>query len=527
MTQARCLIHDVLPAGTWYSNIFSKTMAPLILLSLLLIAPLGAYADLRQGLIGSRIEALFPGDSQYTESRQAFNQRFNVHPAAIVFPTSAQDVSQIVKIGAANKLRVVARSGGHSYAANGLGGQDGALVIDLKKMNKITIDTNTNIAHVEAGNKLGSVAAALNAVGRALPHGSCTYVGVGGHASFGGFGFTSRMWGLMTDTIRAANVVFANGTLSRVSESSHPDIFWAVRGAAPSIVIVTSFEFETFPEPNYAVIWGYGWDLSASDAASALKIFQNFSLTSDLPSHLTTDVNLGQGSQRGFVSFRVSGGWYSSSSDQAENEKALNASLAPLLESLPPPTGVSREGNGTYIDTVIILANSDKGLDTSTPEGNDTFYAKSLMTPEAEPMNDETCLSFMTYLAEDGYDSGLGWFFQIGVYGGRNSKINALPANATSFVRRDTLFTMQFYASSPGNIPPYPNEGFTFLDGVVNSITSGMPEAWDYSAYTNYLDNRLEDWPKLYFGSHYARLQRIKQEVDPRNVFKFPTSINS
>ncbi|KAK1231407.1 hypothetical protein PQX77_005469 [Marasmius sp. AFHP31] len=489
---------------------------------LLLVSGRIALADLREGLAGSGVEALFPGDDGYEVARQAFNQRFNIQPAAITFPATSDDVSEIVKIGAANGVRVVARSGGHSYTANGLGGEDGALVLDVSKMTKIEIDPQTHIARVETGNKLGNIAAALNAAGRALPHGSCTYVGVGGHASFGGFGFTSRMWGLMTDTIRAATVVFANGTATRVTEQSYPDIIWAVRGAAPSIAIVTSFEFETFPEPNYAVIWGYGWDLPTADASAALQAFQTFSLTANLPRQLTADVNLGRSSQRGFVSFRVGGGWYAESDDGG---KALNDSLLPLLESLPEPTSISREGNGTYIDTILILANSDKGLDTTTPEGTDTFYAKSLMTPEGEPMSDEACTSFMRYLAEDGFDSNMGWFFQIGLYGGRNSAINAVPANATSFIRRDTLFTMQFYASSPGNQPPYPEEGFTFLDGVVDSITSSMPENWDYSAYTNYLDNRLENWQKLYFGIHYARLQSIKRDVDPRDVFMFPNSI--
>ena len=111
-------------------------------------------------------------------------------------------------------------------------------------MTKIEIDPKTDIAYVETGNKLGNIAAALNSAGRALPHGSCPYVGVGGHAcklslppsseqfnfnvctAFGGFGFTSRMWGLMTDTIRAATVVFANGTITRVTEQSYPDILW-------------------------------------------------------------------------------------------------------------------------------------------------------------------------------------------------------------------------------------------------------------------------------------------------------------
>jgi FAD/FMN-containing dehydrogenase len=35
---------------------------------------------------------------------------------------------------------------------------------------------------IEPGNRLGDVALALNDYGRAIPHGRCSYVGVGGHA---------------------------------------------------------------------------------------------------------------------------------------------------------------------------------------------------------------------------------------------------------------------------------------------------------------------------------------------------------
>ncbi|EEB98087.1 hypothetical protein MPER_02467 [Moniliophthora perniciosa FA553] len=52
-----------------------------------------------------------------------------------------------------------------------------------------------------------------------------------------------------------------------------------------------------------------------------------------------------------------------------------------------------------------------------------------------------------------------------------------------------------------------------------------MPPTWDYSAYTNYLDNRLENWQHLYYGSHYTRLRKIKRAVDPYNVLKFPNSV--
>lgn len=53
---------------------------------------------------------------------------------------------------------------------------------------------DTYIAKVGAGVRLGNMAEALFAQGqRALPHGVCPAVGVGGHATHGGFGYAARM----------------------------------------------------------------------------------------------------------------------------------------------------------------------------------------------------------------------------------------------------------------------------------------------------------------------------------------------
>lgn len=69
----------------------------------------------------------------------------------------------------------------HSYIANGLGGKNGAVVIDLRNLKEITV-SSSNIATIQTGNRLGNVAVGLNVHGRALPHGTCPYVGVGGHS---------------------------------------------------------------------------------------------------------------------------------------------------------------------------------------------------------------------------------------------------------------------------------------------------------------------------------------------------------
>lgn len=57
-----------------------------------------------------------------------------------------------------------------------VGGQDGALVIDLKNMNSFSID-GSGVAKIQTGNRLGDVAQKLWDNGqRALPHGTCPYV---------------------------------------------------------------------------------------------------------------------------------------------------------------------------------------------------------------------------------------------------------------------------------------------------------------------------------------------------------------
>jgi FAD/FMN-containing dehydrogenase len=113
----------------------------------------------------------------------------------------------------------------------------------MKNVKGITIDSSKSTAIVETGNRLGAIATALNDAGRAIPHGTCPTVGIGGlsgkfvhlhtyhplkiiELAQGGFGFTSRLWGLTIDAIRSINVVLANGTMVTASNEDNVDIFW-------------------------------------------------------------------------------------------------------------------------------------------------------------------------------------------------------------------------------------------------------------------------------------------------------------
>ena len=123
----------------------------------------------------------FPQDTDYLSKINTYNLDYPVYPAALVRPTTVEEVSGAVKCAVKADVKVQPRSGGHSYANYCLGGVDGALVVDLVHLQKFEMDDTTWEATIGAGTLLGDVTTRLHdAGGRAIAHGTCPQVGIGG-----------------------------------------------------------------------------------------------------------------------------------------------------------------------------------------------------------------------------------------------------------------------------------------------------------------------------------------------------------
>jgi len=249
-----------------------------------------ASVTLQDCLAAKNVPVYFATSSGFSQLAQPYNLRLAYTPAVIVVPTDPGQVAVAILCAAASNVKVQAKSGGHSYASFSSGGQNGSMVIDLQAFQDINVDPgDLYAAKVGAGVRLGDLALAIyNQSHRALPHGTCPGVGIGGHATHGGYGYSSRMWGLTLDTVIGADVVLPNGSFIHATVDEYPDIFYALRGAADSFGVIVYFYFQTKPAPDSVVNWSYnipGMYNSAASSAAVFNHIQDFALNPSVVDH--------------------------------------------------------------------------------------------------------------------------------------------------------------------------------------------------------------------------------------------------
>ena len=185
------------------------------------------------------------GEDGYETARTIWNATVDRRPGLVVRCLGAADVIDAVKLARDHKLLVAVRSGGHNIAGNAV--CDGGLLIDLSPMKSVRVDPAARTARVEPGATLADFDKEAQSFALATPLGINSTTGVAGLTLGGGFGWTTRKFGLTIDNLLSADVVTADGKLVRASDRENQDLFWALRGGGGNFGVVTSFEFRLHP----------------------------------------------------------------------------------------------------------------------------------------------------------------------------------------------------------------------------------------------------------------------------------------
>lgn len=187
-------------------------------------------------------KVILPDSADYDKVRQVFYGGLDKKPAVIIEVADAKDISRAILLAKEHNLELAIRSGGHSVA--GYSSSDGGIVIDLRHMRKIEVDTANKTVWAGPGLTAGELTSELDKYNLVLGFGDTGSVGIGGITLGGGVGFLARKFGLAIDNLLAAEIVAADGEILQVDDKNHPDLFWAIRGGGGNFGVVTKFKYK-------------------------------------------------------------------------------------------------------------------------------------------------------------------------------------------------------------------------------------------------------------------------------------------
>ena len=246
-------------------------------------SPTTIGADRLRGLCAGAVE--LPGDPGYDATRLPWNVAVDQRPAAVVHPTSAEQVAEVVRVAAELGLRVAPQGTGHN--AGPLGPLHETVLLRTSAMRAVHVDVERKVARVEAGALWLDVVEAVAPHGLMALHGSSPDVGVVGYTLGGGMGWYARQLGLATNTVVSVDLVLADGSRLHADADTNADVFWAVRGGGGNFGIVTSLELRLFDIPTaYAgmLLW---------DQTHAERVLRTWSAwTQDAPDCVTTSFRM-------------------------------------------------------------------------------------------------------------------------------------------------------------------------------------------------------------------------------------------
>ncbi|WFE29631.1 FAD-binding oxidoreductase [Solwaraspora sp. WMMD791] len=434
-----------------------------------------------------------PGDDGFDQRTRSFNERFrDVVPAAVLSATTGADVSRAIGWSRDAGIPVVARGGGHSYAGYST---SRGLVLDLRELDSVHVDASTGLVTVGGGTQMRTLYAALRKHDLIFPLGNSDDVGIGGLVLGGGVSVVSRATGLTCDSLVRTDVVLADGSVVTCDADHHPDLFWACRGGGGgNFGVNVSFTFQARPVPATAtclVLWD--WPHAVDVLATMQEVMRR------APREFAARIGVSRAVGGDAVVSVI--GQHLGSADE------LRELLAPALAAAPA-TRVDI-ADRSYWDAAEYLHHTTAG-------GAFAVRTRCVSEPLAEAGLRAIVAALDKWPGSANPDgAGVALF----TWGGA---IADVPADATAFAHRDTLFLVSMDTSWQ------PDEPATVVRDNLDWLAALHREMGDYAsdaAYVNFTDPDLQQWRTAYHGANAQRLAQVKRRYDPDRIFSFPQAL--
>jgi FAD/FMN-containing dehydrogenase len=423
-------------------------------------------------------DILTSDSAEYEKLSHVFNRSGS--PVVIVRPQSDEDIATALRFAREQRLVISIRSGGRLLTAQAT--NDRGLVIDMAHFTTVTLlDPAQRLVRIGAGAHWGDVAKALAPYDLAISSGDTKQVGVGGLTLGGGIGWTLRTHGLTIDSLRAAELITADGRVLRVSAEEHPDLFWAIRGGGGNFGVVTSFDFEA--QPCKGIVGG----MVTYDTAEAKSVLAGWvSAMREAPDELNSTLVLfsGFGPQAPphvMVLLCYVG----------DDETVARAAIGPFLRlGAVQSEDIRKKPYAAMLEDAVVLP-------PTVRLANHNGFVKSVSADVIEVLATQ-------------YGQAGAPIAQVRRLGGATARVSP---EATAFAHRENEALIVVPTFAPADAPAEQVQ-------QIRQAAWRPLEPYGNGANGNFLsDASAASVAAAYPGATYARLARIKAVYDPENLF--------
>jgi FAD/FMN-containing dehydrogenase len=439
-------------------------------------------AAFREGMAG---RVLTPDDHGYDEVRQIWNAMIDKRPALIAQCASTSDVRHAVRFARTHGLLVSIRGGGHNIAGAAL--CDGGLMIDLSTMKGITVDPQTKIAIAQPGLTWAEFDRQTQRHGLATTGGAVSTTGIAGLTLGGGVGWLMGRCGFAVDNLLSAEVVLHDASVVTASASSHPDLFWALRGGGGNFGIVTSFEYRLHPIGDVLA----GLLLHPVERLpEMLRFYRDF--VHAAPDELTAHIGI----MTLPTGDRVAAFILVWSGDPADGERRI----APLRAFGPPIADMVQ---------AMPYTSAQQMLDAAVPHGRHNYWKSGFL----RELHDEAAATLVEHARRITSPYSLCLIEHI------HGAPTRVPRTATAFDIRSECF--HFVAIASWDATDDASQHVTWAKDLWTDM-----QRWAAGrAYGNILSHDEGGRVHEAYGPNYARLAEIKRTYDPDNFFRINQNI--
>lgn len=434
------------------------------------------------------MELIRSTDPGYDEARTVFNKMIDKRPAVIAQCATPGDVATALAMAHEQHLDVAVRAGGHSVA--GMSMSEGGIVIDVRPLKAIEIDAANRRARVGAGVTWGEFDRAAQEHGLATTGGRVSTTGVAGLTLGGGSGWLERAFGLACDNLLSVDLVTADGREVTASEDENPELFWALHGGGGNFGVATSFEFRLHPVGPLVLAGLLIWP---GDAANDIaRIYRD--LAFDAPDELGSGLVMLTGPPEEFVPAHLRGTTVTAvalawAGDPADGESAIK-----VLRGAQPE-----------IDLVSPMPYADFQCMIDDPPGLYNYWTADYHDDFPDEALDVFVKAGFARQSPHAQQILLPW-------GGAVARVGE---DDTPMTNRSVRWLTHPFAMWEDEKDTDANIEWarSFRRDIAHHASGGV--------YLNFIGNEGEDRIRAAYGdAKYRRLQHVKAEWDPENVFR-------